>query len=398
VSDSTSGNDAMRGWRFARPMWPPALLAMAMLAAYWAPPARGAVLPEDRADVMYHVYDGGGITIQGPSMLVRRQFAGQVSLAAHYYVDQVSSASIDVVTTASPYTEQRKEYSLGVDYLHDRWIMSFAYGASEERDYSAETFNFGVTQDFFGDLTTLSLGYTLARDEVRRRGDPLFAEDVRRQHYRIGLSQILTRNLILGLSFETITDQGFLNNPYRSVRYLDSDSPLGYSYEQELYPSTRTSDAGAVRLRYHLPYRAALHGEYRTYADSWGVRADTWELGYTHPVAGGWVIDTKLRLYSQNGVNFFSDLFPRAEFQNFRSRHKELSPFSSHTVRVGLRYDILRSGWRFLERGSVSFVYDRIEFDYEEFRDLRHVGVTPGEEPLYRFGANVFQVFASFWF
>ncbi|MGD8809288.1 MAG: hypothetical protein PVG24_06765, partial [Gammaproteobacteria bacterium] len=86
--------------------------------------AAGAVLPEDRADVLFHSYDGGGVTIQGPSMLVRKEFAGKFSASANYYIDDVSSASIDVITRASEYTEQRKQQSVGLDYLHDRWIMS----------------------------------------------------------------------------------------------------------------------------------------------------------------------------------------------------------------------------------------------------------------------------------
>jgi len=60
--------------------------------------AVAGVLPEDRADVLLHSYDGGGVTIQGPSLLVRKQFAQRFSVAANHYVDRVSSASIDVVT------------------------------------------------------------------------------------------------------------------------------------------------------------------------------------------------------------------------------------------------------------------------------------------------------------
>ena len=38
--------------------------------------ALGAVLPDDRADLLYHYYDGGGgVTIDGPSLLLRRKFA-----------------------------------------------------------------------------------------------------------------------------------------------------------------------------------------------------------------------------------------------------------------------------------------------------------------------------------
>ena len=96
------------------------------------------VLPEDRADVLLHSYDGGGVTIQGPSLLVRKQFAQKFSVSANYYVDKVSSASIDVITTASPYKEERTQKSIGFDYLHDRWTMNLGIISSVENDYQNE--------------------------------------------------------------------------------------------------------------------------------------------------------------------------------------------------------------------------------------------------------------------
>ena len=362
------------------------------------PVSLSAVLPEDRADMLFHSYDGGGVTINGPSMLVRKKFANNFSASANYYVDRISSASIDVVTTASPYSEERTQYSLGMDYLHESLILSLGLTNSEESDFSADTFSIGISQDVFGDLTTISLGYALVKDEVSRRGDPLFSRDNERQSYRLGISQILTQNLLLGASFESITDEGFLNNPYRSVRYVDGGSPLGYSYEPEVYPGTRTSDAGAIRFRYYLPYRAALHGEFRSYSDTCDLSATTVELGYTHPLVGGWILDGKLRSYSQDGADFYSDLFPRAQFQNFLARDKELSTFSSQSLHVGVSYDVLRGGWKFLERGRLSFSYEHIEFDYEDFRDLTQPAALAGDEPLYHFDADVLQIFLSFWF
>jgi hypothetical protein len=357
-----------------------------------------AVLPEDRADVLYHSYDGGGVTISGPSVLVRKQFAGKFSATANYYIDNVSSASIDVVTTASPYEEERTQHSLGLDYLRDRWMLNIGISSSTENDFDAETFSLGISQDLFGDLTTISLGYSLGDDIVTRRGDADFSDTVQRQHYRFGLSQILTQNLLLGFSYETITDEGFLNNPYRSVRYLDASSPAGFSYEPEIYPRTKTSDAAALRLRYYLPYRAAIHWEFRAYSDTWGVKSNTFELGYTHPLDDGLTIEARLRGYSQNEADFFSDLFPYSQFANFIARDKELSRFNSNTLRLGVSYDILESGWRFIEKGTVNLVYDHILFDYKNFRDLRQTsGLAPGSEPLYEFDANVIQIFVSFW-
>ena len=225
------------------------LAVLTLLAAGHA--AIAGVLPEDRTDILYHRYEGGGVTIDGPSVLMRKQVAGNVSVAGNYYVDMVSSASIDVVTTASPYTEERKQYSLGVDYLHGNTTMSLGYTSSVESDFDATTYNFSVSQDMFGDLTTLTLSYALGDDVVGKSDDESFARENTRQHYGIGLTQILTRNLITTLNFETITDEGFLNNPYRSVRYADPGSALGYSYEPELYPNTRTSNAIGLRARYY---------------------------------------------------------------------------------------------------------------------------------------------------
>jgi hypothetical protein len=360
--------------------------------------ATAGVLPEDRVDVLMHSYDGGGVTIQGPSVLVRKQFAQKFSASANYYVDKVNSASIDVITTASPYREERTQRSVGLDYLHDRWTMNLGFVNSRENDYVADTFSFGVSQDLFGDLTTVSLGYSLGNDVVGRRGDAAFKDKVNRQDYRIGVSQIFTKNLLFGFSYETITDEGFLNNPYRQVRYIDSGSPQGYSYEREVYPRTKTSDAGAVRLRYYLPWHAAISGEYRKYSDTWDVKGGTFELGYTHPNEPGWVIEGKLRFYAQDHADFYSDLFPRLDYQNFIARDKELSTFKSTALRLGATYDIVRGGWKFIDKGTLNVAYDHIQFDYDDFRDLRVVGVIPGEEPLYNFDANVLQIFVSFWF
>jgi hypothetical protein len=360
------------------------------------PASNAGVLPDDRSDILYHLYDGGGVTIEGPSVLVRKKVGKSVSVAANYYVDMVSSASIDVITTASPYTEERTQKSLSLDYLRGNTTMSVGYTTSVENDFDAETYALNISQDMFGDLTTLTLSYAFGDDTVRRVDDPLFAEDNTRQHYGIGLTQILTRNLITTANLEVITDEGFLNNPYRSVRYVDSGSPLGYSYEPELYPHTRTTSALGLRARYFLPYRAAVEGQYRYFQDTWGIDAHTAALSYTHPW-GDFVFTGKYRWHTQTGATFFNDLFPRSEATNFRGRDKELSPLTSQTIKFAVSYSFLENGWGFIDRGSVNFSIDHLMVDYDEFRDLTS-GAAVGEEPLYRLDANIFQLFFSIWY
>ncbi len=361
--------------------------------------AHAGVLPDDRADVLYHLYDGGGVEIDGPSILVRKKVGNSVSLVANYYVDMISSASIDVVTTASPYTEERTQWSLGMDYLHGNTTMRFNYTTREESDFDAETFAFSVSQDMFGDLTTLTLSYALGDDLVRKVDDPTFEEPLDRQIYGVGVTQILTKNLITALNFETITEEGYLNNPYRVVRYFDPATG-GYLFEGELYPNTRTSNALGLRARYFLPYRAAVEGEYRYFTDTWDIDGHTAAVTYIHPW-GDWTFTGKYRYHDQTGAHFYRDLFPGPEFTNFRGRDKELSELTSHTFTMQAAYEFINDDGNdalgFIKRAKVTASINMLTVDYHEFSDLT-AGAPIGSEPLYKLDADIFQIYFSIFY
>ncbi len=374
-------------------------LRLLLLLGLAATTSNAAILPAERADALYHAYDGGGVQVNGPSILVRKSLGTSVSAAYNYYVDNVSSASVDVLSYASPYTEQRTEQSLSVDYLHGKSTLSLAYTNSDESDYVSDTYSFTISQDLFGDLTTVALGYSYSDNTVGKNvgNTTQIVGNARVQAYRLNVSQILTKNSLLGFSFDTITDEGYLNNPYRSVRYLDAGSGTGFSYQSEVYPNTRTSNAGALRLRYYLPWRAALSGGYRLFSDTWGIRARTWELGYTQTWRDRWTVEVSYRLYSQTKADFYSDLFPYRDAQNFLARDKELSTFSSRNLGFGISYAFLPNGWGFIDNGSANLFYDMIRFDYEDFRNIP-AGGPPGQEPLYSFDASVIRAFLSIWY
>ncbi len=369
-----------------------------LLFGFMVGPALAGVLPEDRSDAMYHLYVGGGVEIDGPSILVRKQVGKSVSLVGNYYVDYVSAASIDVVTQASPYTEEREQYSFGIDYLRGNTTMRANFVSSEESDFDSTTYAFSVSQDMFGDLTTLTLGYAYGEDVVGRSDDPTFSRDNRRQLYSVGITQILTRNLIATLNVETLTDEGFLNNPYRSVRYLDTNVPRGYSYEPELYPNTRTSNAVGLRARYFLPYRAAIEAEYRFFTDTWDIQGHTVALTYIHPW-GPFTFTVKGRYHDQTGAHFYSDLFPGPQATNFRGRDKELSELTSYTLKLKASYQLFdeNRGWSIFTKGTINASIDMISIDYHEFSDLT-AQAPIGSEPLYALEANVFQIFVSLWY
>ena len=362
--------------------------------------SQAAVLPYERADVLFHSYNGGGVEISGPAVLVRKSIGDSVSVSAKHYVDTISSASIDVefILGASSYEEERVENAFSLDFLNEKTLMNFSYTNSEENDFSADTLAIGISQDMFGDLTTVSIGYAHGDNTVGKTGDASFKEISQTDKFTLSLAQVITKNLIMSAALDVTTDLGYLNNPYRKVRYVNSNDPFDPLLEDEIYPKTRTSTAAAIRARYYLPYRAALHAEFRVYEDSWGITGNNIELGYTHPITDNWIIETHFRSYAQTKADFYNDLFPFQQAQNFLARDKELSTFDNSTIGFGVSYEFAKGEGGSIDKASINFKFDRIAFNYEDFRDARNKNIRADAQPFYQFDADVMQLFLSVWF
>lgn len=372
------GRSYIRFWRVAG------------LMLVFAPWLNAATLPEDNVDLLYHRYEGGGMVIDGPSVLVRKNVGPQVSVSGQYYVDSVSAASVDVLATASEYTEERTELTAGVDYLYERAILSLGYTNSSENDYQANTVYFSISQEFFGGMSTLTLGYANGWDEVGQRGNESFEEDADRRNYQLGLSQVITTNSLLGFDLEVVTDEGFLQNPYRQNRYLDPNDPANFQYQPERYPETRTSYSLATRALYYLPYRASIRAEYRFFSDTWGIDSNTFELAYVHALNPRWSLEGKVRYYDQEQADFYSDLYAFENSQTHLARDKEMSSFSGTTLGGGLVYEWRQTSLPGVSRLQASLLIDWLDFEYDNFRDVTAPGTyLPGEEPLYSFDAFV---------
>jgi hypothetical protein len=122
----------------------------------------------------------------------------------------------------------------------------------------------------------------------------------------------------------------------------------------------------------------------------------TYELGYTMPYEESWTFEARFRYHDQSSADFYSDLFPFKDAQNYLARDKELGKFTSTTVGLGTSYEFGRS-WSAIDRGSLNLHVDWIYFDYDDFRDLTKSGAV-GDEPLYDFDATVTRLFLSIWF
>jgi hypothetical protein len=365
------------------------------------------VLPDDRADLFYSKYSGGGMDITGESALVRKKITENLAVEVNYFVDKVSGASIDVLSQASQIKDERKQKSGTVEFVHDKTTYTASFINSVERDYKSDTASFSLKQDMFGDLTTLSLAFSNTNDTVGENNGTAFVPVVtwlghaESRSYDVDLSQILTRNFIAGVNLNVITDQGYLANPYRSVRYLAA-TPTGYSLASQTYPDTRTSTAVQVEAKYYLPYRAAITGSYRYFRDTWAIVGSTYELDYTHPISNIWILEGRFRYYKQNHANFYSDLFDYAQEYRFEARDQDLAAQDNYTIGAKATYAFLPNGWKMFKRATVTFDVSRITFHYLDFRDIKYYGVAngyqPGQEPLYQFNATVYQIYMSMFF
>lgn len=362
-----------------------ALLLTGMLLAPFT--LHAAVLPEARTDILYHYYSGGDdVTVHGPAALTRANPNDHLSVSARYYYDAISSASPDVISSASKYKDKREELGVGVDFLNGNSLVQMALSSSKENDYLADTFGINTAHDLFNGLTTVSFGYSQGQDRVQRV-DTSFEADINRFNYRIGLSQVLTRSLLLGIGYEGIAEEGYLNSPYRYVRILGAARP-------EVYPNTRDSQAIAFRLVQGfasptLALGSSLRAEYRYFRDNWEVRSNSLSLAYQKYFGRRWLGELRYRYYQQSAASFYSDDFTSE--MTYMARDKELSTFHSHSLGVKATWYFLNGKFLFLERASLNFSHDYISFDYQDYTN-----VLTGQ--LHSFGAHVLQLFVSAWY
>ena len=338
--------------------------------------ARSADLPEDGAEAMFHYWSGGGVTADGPALLVRKKVADDFSLNAGYYIDSVSNASIDVVTTASAFHETRTEYSLGMDYVYRDAHLTVNTSDSTERDYVAKSTGIDIAQETFGGMTTVNAGFTRGADQVFKHNDPSFRDFAAHWMYRLGVSQILTPHWLMSLNAELDDDAGYLSSPYRVARVFGAAVP-------ENDPRTRSSHALDARLTGDLGHHDAVHMELRHFRDDWAIRANNLELGYSRYFGDDWLADVSMRCYAQTKALFYSD---NATVDTlYISRNRQLGAFDDFGVGGKLSYTLKKDTAYTVKLNGT---YQLTQYNYSDFTNIR-----TGQQ--YSFRSNLVQLYVS---
>ena len=78
--------------------------------------------------------------------------------------------------------------------------------------------------------------------------------------------------------------------------------------------------------------------------------------------------------------------------------HFAILALVARTPVVAIAYEFKSPRMAFLNRSSLNLRYDRMRFEYDDFRDISTTGFAPGAEPFYSFDADVIRFFFSGWF
>jgi len=346
--------------------------------------SHAAVLPEETADIGWHYYNGDDVTVDGPALLVRKNIMDQFSIEATHSEDNVSSASVDVVSQASKqkFTDKRTENGANFSFLQGDSRVGLSTLVSSESDYDSRTLGFNISQDVLNGMSTIQLGVSRGWDEVRRN-DTDFKRDLDRHSIRLGLSQVLTRKWVGNFSYELISDDGYLANPYRGAIVM------GAPIANEVVPDSRTSHAFGFASVYYLEPRAAFKANYRYYQDSWDIKSHTFGLAYVLPLSPDIIGEARYRFYTQDKASFYQD--NAAFLTEYISRDKELSTYQDHGAGVVLTYDMHAFKPNALSKFTAAFSWDTIRFSYDDFTNPRN-----GED--FSFTAQIIQFSVSGWY
>jgi hypothetical protein len=281
--------------------------------------------------------------------------------------DAVTSASVDVITEATPrFSELRTEADVGGAYAFGVWLPSAHYRYSHEADYLSNGGGVSAVRKL-GPDSTLELGYDLTYDLIRRSGTPpsVFERTLATHSAEASWSQVVDRSTVVRIAYSFVGQDGYMAKPYRYVPLFDASTvaaadamgtPISIDdfgrlrlseRPPENVPDVRLRQAIAARaIRYLAWLGGSVRGDYRLYLDDWGVRSHTGELAL-RAARGDRELDLTQRLYEQTAADFWRRTYvvEPGTIPQYRSVDKELSHYLSATTTLDFRDRHGAWGW-----------------------------------------------------
>jgi hypothetical protein len=305
------------------------------------------------ADLRSGVYqDSDHTTVSTTTVAARALIKDRVQLTARYLVDVVSSASVDVVTAATPgFTEIRHEVTAGVGYRDGTNTVDVGYIYSGENDWWSHTIELGGSRDFLHHNLTVGLGGTAVFNDVGRSGDRNFHRSLDVFGGSLTVAGTPSRRDVLSLTYTLSYLNGYQASPYRYIIFTD---PQGLRESlPETVPNQRLRHAVAVQWKRHVQRSSAIHLHARGYYDDWQVASLTAGFEYLIEL-GEFVLGPHVRGYGQRHAGFYQEQYTQR--LNFMTFDRELSSFVDGFVG-------LRAAWSRRRLGPLAELHLEAKFD-----------------------------------
>jgi Protein of unknown function (DUF3570) len=231
-----------------------------------------------------------------------------------------ASGRIRRVSATGIPTLQFSDRRLALDGQFKQPLKMFAFTLgghlSHEKDYQSEGVTGDVSIDLNHKLTTLNLGGGYNNDQVSPVGGTsvslvpygaLTGVTSNPKHVKsglVGLSQVLSRRWLVGISASLATEDGYLTDPYKTLSVIDAITGVPVDQISERRPDTRRRKSVQADSVYHLESNI-LYLSYRRYWDDWGIRSHTIDAKYRFPWGESRFVEPHFRLYTQTAADFY---------------------------------------------------------------------------------------------
>jgi len=285
-------------------------------------------------------------------------------LGGSVLVDVVSSASADIVATASRrYDETRFAGSLGGTYKIGPARVGINGGFSHEGDYTGRAAGVSFSADLFEKRITPSLSYGIGLDTLGRTGTSwdVFSRELMRHSIDGSVSIVLNGTTIGVVGGSVQIDVGDSSKPYRHVVMFDPQVapllPRGAvrrlvaGQRLDLAPFEQVPEDG--RLRFAVFFRAAhrfesstIRADERLYIDDWGMKATTTDARFLYDVNEQLRVGPHVRFHLQSPVDFWQRAYAATltptgwQIPKYRTGDKENGPLAGLTLGLGARYQL----------------------------------------------------------
>ena len=248
------------------------------------------------------------------------------------------------------------------------WKISVGVSGSFEYDYTHLGLNGSLSRDFNQRNTTVSAGLAVAHDtwdpvggtpvpfapmlDVGDTGNKTGGESKDVIDAVFGVTQVISRRLLVQLNYSFSNSSGYLTDPYKVLSLVDgttgdtitrvpapgAEGP-SHEFRFESRPDDRTKHSLYTQAKYYMGGKV-LDASYRYMTDDWEIDSHTLDLRLRWPVGEQSYIEPHLRFYTQSEADFYTiSLVDGVELPAFASADYRLGNFDAITA--GLKY-----GWK----------------------------------------------------